>query len=186
MNRTGDTDEDIVRRVQGGDKDAFGVLVERYEEKLGRYGRKFLAGEDDRKDLIQDIFLKAYVNIREFDSSRRFSPWIYRIAHNEFVNALKKKKSILVSFFDFDVLFPHAVTDNSFTDDLDKRELSEALESCLSKLDPKYREPIVLYYYEELDYRQIADVLEIPVSTVGVRLSRGKSLLKKYYQELPT
>lgn len=181
MTDTGETDEVVVARVQAGDKDAFGLLVERYEEKLKRYGRKFLANEDDRTDRIQEIFLKAYMNIKDFDSARRFSPWLYRIAHNEFVNELKRKKPILVSFFDFDVLFPSVVAQNSLEEEFDAHELRKAMDSCLAQLDPKYREPIILYYYEEMDYRAIADVLEIPVGTVGVRIARGKALLKKYY-----
>jgi RNA polymerase sigma-70 factor (ECF subfamily) len=177
------SDEDIVRLVHGGDKEAFGVLVERYEAKLERYGRKFLANQDDLKDRLQEVFLKAYMNIREFDASRRFSPWIYRIAHNEFVNTLKRQRPILVSFFDFDVLFPHIVAESTLEEEWDARLLHLAMEQCLAKLDSKYREVVVLHYYEDIDYRQIADILEIPVSTVGVRLLRARVLLKKYYQE---
>jgi RNA polymerase sigma-70 factor (ECF subfamily) len=178
------SDEVIVRQVQSGDKEAFGILVERYEEKLRRYGKKFLASEDDRKDLLQDIFLKAYMNIQEFDADRRFSPWLYRIAHNEFVNALKRRKPILVSFFDFDALFPHAIQDDSLESSWSEQELKVAMDRCLEKLDLKYREPIILHYYDEMDYKGIADVLQIPISTVGVRLSRGRALLKKYYESL--
>jgi len=86
-----ETDEAIAARVQNGDADAFSVLLERYEKKIFRYAGKFLSHPDDIKDIVQDVFVKAYVNIKSFDASRRFSPWIYRIAHNEFINALKKK-----------------------------------------------------------------------------------------------
>src|ERR1700685_1546732 len=85
------TDEEIVKEVQGGDVESFRILVERYEPKMTRYARRFLFGADDAKDLLQEIFIKTYTNINSFDTERRFSPWIYRIAHNEFVNALKKK-----------------------------------------------------------------------------------------------
>ena len=86
------TDEQIVMKVQAGDTESFRVLVERYEPKMHRYAKRFLFAADDAKDLLQEIFIKTYVNIKSFDSERRFSPWIYRIAHNEFVNALKKKE----------------------------------------------------------------------------------------------
>ena len=86
-----ETDEEIAKRVQGGDVDSFGVLIERYEEKIARYARKFLMRGEDVKDIVQEVFIKAYVNIQSFDTRQRFSPWIYRIAHNEFINAIKKK-----------------------------------------------------------------------------------------------
>src|SRR6185369_16155577 len=80
------SDEQIVEEVQKGDTDAFGVLVERFEPKLLRYGRKFLATEEDIEDIAQDVFLSAYKNIQSVDTSLKFSPWIYRIAHNAFAN----------------------------------------------------------------------------------------------------
>src|SRR5258708_4917322 len=86
------TDEQLASRVQKGDPESFRVLMVRYEPKMTRYAKRFLFASDEAKDLLQEIFIKAYVNIRSFDIDRRFSPWIYRIAHNEFVNALKKKK----------------------------------------------------------------------------------------------
>jgi len=85
------TDEEIALMVQQGDIQAFGMLVDRYERKIKRYAKKFISSAEDAKDLAQEVFMKAYANIQSFNAERRFSPWIYRIAHNEFVNALKKK-----------------------------------------------------------------------------------------------
>lgn len=176
-------DEAIAVRVQKGDAEAFQVLVERYDQKMSRYARRFLFDSDEAKDLVQDIFIKAYVNIRGFDVERRFSPWIYRIAHNEFVNALKKKKKerANLSLFDFDVLFPHLqLTAKETADsDINRRELKEVLDGSLDKIPQKYKESLILYYFEDMDYKEIADVLHIPVSTVGIRLQRGKLMLKK-------
>ena len=175
------TDEELVAEVQKGDTESFRVLVERYEPKMARYARRFLFATDDAKDLLQEIFIKTYVNIRSFDLDRRFSPWIYRIAHNEFVNALKKKKKErdTISLFFVDVLFPHPIAKEAADDEATRRELKEVLEGSLDKLDSKYREPLILYYLEDMDYKEIAEILRIPVSTVGVRLQRGKTNLKK-------
>jgi len=179
-----ETDEQLAARVQAGEQEAFGELVTRYEPKLLRYARKFLLDPDDAADIVQDVFLKSYENMQSFDASRRFSPWIYRIAHNEYVNALKRRESRGTIFtVDFDTLFPHlAAAEKTDTAALE-RDVREALEGHLKKLDPKYREPLILYYLEEMDYRMISEVLHIPVSTVGVRLSRGKSILKKLAAE---
>ena len=84
-------DEIIAALVQSGQSVLFGVLVKRYEEKMRRYARKFLSNDDDKKDIVQEIFIKAYINIKSFDTKRKFSSWLYRIAHNELVNNLKKK-----------------------------------------------------------------------------------------------
>lgn len=173
------TDEQIAAAVQAGDVESFGFLVERFEPKLQRYARKFLFSPEEAEDLVQDVFMKAYMNIRSLDTSRRVSPWLYRIAHNEFLNALKKKKREKVSFFNLDILFPHPVANETADSDLQKKEVAALVEECLAELDPKYREPLVLYYIEDMDYQAIADILQIPRSTVGVRLQRGKLQLKK-------
>lgn len=179
------TDEQVAANVQKGDVESFRVLVERYEPKMARYAKRFLFGPDEAKDLLQEVFIKTYVNIQSFDVERRFSPWIYRIAHNEFVNALKKKKKdrANISLFYVDVLFPHPIAKETADDGAARREMGELLEGSLDKLGAKYREPLVLYYLEDMDYKEIAEVLRIPVSTVGVRLQRGKTLLKKLVKE---
>ena len=179
------TDEQIAAKVQKGDIDSFRILVERYESKMARYAHRFLFGPDEAKDLLQDIFVKVYVNIKSFDAKRRFSPWIYRIAHNEFVNALKKKSKerANISLFYVDVLFSHPIAKETADDAMSRRETGELLEGSLDKLGEKYRDPLVLYYLEDMDYKEIAEVLQIPVSTVGVRLQRGKTLLKKIVEE---
>jgi RNA polymerase sigma-70 factor (ECF subfamily) len=181
------SDEAIAAAVQRGDLDSFRELVERYEPKMTRYARRFLFGADDAKDLVQDVFIKAYVNIKSFDIDRRFSPWLYRIAHNEFVNALKKRTkergNVSISFFDFDILFPHLNAREGADSPARQHETRVILERSLNDIPPKYKEPLVLYYFEELDYKEIADILRIPISTVGVRLQRGKAMLKKKVTE---
>ena len=173
------TDEEIAVRVQGGDVDVFGELVKRFEEKMTRYARKFLFGGEDVKDVVQEVFIKAYVNIKSFDASRKFSSWLYRIAHNEFINAGKKRSRLPVFTFDLDALFPHLASKETADGDLERKDLKKMLDKSLDTLDVKYREPLVLYYIEDMDYKEIADILQIPTSTVGVRLTRGKALLKK-------
>lgn len=179
------TDEALAIAVQAGERESFGLLVERYEEKISRYGRKFLSDSEHITDLVQEIFLKAYVNIQSFDATRSFSPWLYRIAHNEFVNALRKRASASFLSLDWspDIFLPQLVAEEEADQEAEQRILRGALESSLNLLDDKYREPIVLSYFQDLTYQEIADVLQIPISTVGVRLTRGKALLKKLYQE---
>ncbi len=177
------TDEAIATAVQGGDAESFGVLMERYEPKLTRYARRFVADPDRITDLVQDVFIKAYTNIQSFDATRAFSPWIYRIAHNEFVNAVKKRVSEKLFALDFDLILPQLAAPESTDSESHRREEKEMLEKCLDQIPAKYREPLVLYYFEEMEYREISEIMQIPTNTVGVRLQRGKVILKKIISE---
>ena len=175
------TDEILAARAQEGDLHAFGELVGRYTDKIRRYGMRYFGDADDREDHVQKVFIKAYTNLQSFDTKRRFSPWIYRIAHNEFVNVIKRRSRYKIqSLFDFDldVLLPQGKFQESVEDTYSKQELRESLEASMDELDRKYKDPLVLYYFEELSYEEIANILEIPKSTVGVRLRRGRDKLK--------
>jgi len=177
------TDEQIAGEVQAGNKEAFAFLLDRYESKMRRYGKRFLFGGDDLDDLIQDIFIKVYTNIQSFDTKQRFSPWIYRVAHNTFINAMKKSIRDRLVMFDFDTVFPTLSTDEKTDDLAHRKEAKEKMDKFLDRLGPKYKEPIVLFFYEELSYQEISDILRIPVSTVGVRINRAKRQLEKYYSQ---
>jgi RNA polymerase sigma-70 factor (ECF subfamily) len=179
-----ETDEDIALAVQNGTTELFGTLVKRYEAKIARYAKKFLFTFTNAEDIVQDVFVKAYINIRSFDPKRRFSPWLYRIAHNEFINAIKKKGSERLTFFDSDTLFPHPVYEDPDESRHERDKIKKILDACIQELDPKYREPLILYYYEDVEYQEIADILQIPVSTVGVRLKRGRERLKTIFKKL--
>ncbi len=174
------SDEALALRVQAGDQAAFNVLVERYIPRLLRYGRRFTL--DDAEDQVQEALIKAYVNINSFDHHQRFSPWLYRIAHNEFIDAIRRRRREPVPFFDPDTLFPHPVSLEAADRGIHEQQLHAMLDTCLNQLEVRYREPMVLRYLQELSYQEIADVLRIPVGTVGIRLRRGLAKLKKIYQ----
>ncbi len=178
------SDEQLAARTQGGDRDAFGMLVERFEPRLLRYGKKFLRSEEDIQDIVQDICINAYRNIQSFDAAQRFSPWIYRIAHNAFINALRKKSRLPFFTIDLDELLAHPHASEIPERDAQEREMREVIEKGLEQLQPKYREVLILFYEEELSYKEIADVLQIPVGTVGVRMKRAKEALEKAYKAL--
>lgn len=173
-----ESDEMVASAVQSGNTEAFGVLVDRYEAKITRYASKFLYSYDDRLDAVQDVFLKAYEHIQSFRVNEKFSSWLYRIAHNVFLNIIRKRGREKISFVDLDVLFPSGIPDESETRDALTHEYPH-IEKYLSKLDIKYREVLVLFYFEERTYEQIAEILQIPKATVGVRLKRAKSIMKQ-------
>lgn len=175
------SDEIIAVRIQRGNTQALGILIDRYETKLKRYGMRFFAYDDDIDDAVQEIFIKTYQNIQSFDPTRKFSSWIYRIAHNEFINHIRKHAKDPLPFLDFEVdtLIPHPFSEHTPENDMERKEVREMMDKALKKLSPKYREILLLFYYEELSYEEIADILRIPKTTVGVRLNRAKKELKK-------
>lgn len=178
------TDEELATQVQKGDKEVFGILVERYEAKLIRYGRRFLSQKEDLEDIMQDIFISAYENLQSFDASQRFSPWIYRVAHNAFVSALRKRSRNPLTFLDFDAFVPHPAYDDPSEAERETKELRKMLEECLDQVSAKYKEVLILYYFEDQDYKEIAEILHLPVSTVGIRLKRGRDALRKVYESI--
>lgn len=179
------TDEEIAKRVQGGDQELFGILMERYEAKLSRYGQKFLASPDNIDDIVQDVFISAFQNINSFDASRRFSPWIYRIAHNAYVNALKKNSRMPITLFDFDALVSHTVYEDPSDLEREQKEIRQMIESSLAKVPSKYKEVLLLRYFEDMDYKEIAEILEIPIGTVSIRIMRARDALKKAWNSDP-
>ena len=174
-------DEDIVgdALVQ---KEAFALLVHRYQERLARYLRRLgVLRREDTEDILQNVFLKTYRNLNEFDRRLKFSSWIYRITHNE-----------AMSFFRSSTARPegHAVDDAEVVleylpghhDTSMQAELGlngEQLSQALKKLDPKYRDVIVLRYFEDREYADISDILRIPIGTVATLLSRAKKRLRE-------
>ncbi len=174
------SDEEIAKQVQAGEREKFAELIRRYEAKMFRYAQRFLL-RNDAEDEVQEVFLKAYENIKSFNPNLKFSSWLYRIAHNQFINLIRKRPYL--SFFDLDTVFPHPVAKETAERETEVNQIKKQLESCLGKLDVKYRAVLVLFYLEELSYKEISDVLKIPSATVGVRINRGKEALKKVFKK---
>lgn len=175
------TDENIVAIVTGGDVDAYGELMSRYEQKLLRYVVYLIHDHAMASDVVQDTFIKTYQNLNAFNTKYKFSSWIYRIAHNEAMNAVKKERHIL---HHLDAEYAAEVGyESSIVQDIDKAILQNDVRMCLEQLDIKYREVLMLQYYEQMKYSDIADILHIPVATVGVRVGRAKRKLRQLCEQ---
>lgn len=178
------SDEQIAERIQKGEKEQFGILMERYDKKLSRYGRKFLWDKDNIEDIVQDVFISTFKNINNFDTSLKFSSWIYRIAHNAFVNGLKKQQKNSLPNFDFDVFVSHVAYEDPAVEEREHEDMQKLIAGGLDQLKPKYKEAIILHYLEDFSYKEISDILQIPTGTVGVRVKRGREALKKVYEKM--
>jgi RNA polymerase sigma-70 factor (ECF subfamily) len=174
------SDEEVVRMTLR-DPNQYGLLMERYEGKLKRYiARLGVRNPDDQLDVLQEIFIKAYRNLNGFDTSLSFSSWMYRIAHNEAISFYRKKnvrpEGHLVGDGEEVLEFlsgKEQGADVTFDHTINAHEVNQALE----RIDEKYREPIILRFFEHKEYDEISDILEIPIGSVGTLLHRGKKQL---------
>lgn len=173
------SDEQIASKVINGDNELYEQIVLRYQDKLGRYIKRLTNRSLEVDDLLQEVFIKAYKNLRQFDPKLKFSSWLYRIAHNESVNLIKS--SWIQKITSLEPLF-FLGEKSDVEERFDKRQLEQKMKSCLNRLPIKYKEVLVLYYYEDKSYQEISDILRINNQTVGVLLHRGKIKLKKLCQ----
>lgn len=174
------SDEELVRQTLV-DKQQFGLLIERYEQKLKRYvARLGVKNFDDQQDVMQEVFLKIYKNLNGFDTKLSFSSWAYRIAHNEAVSWYRKRnvrpEGHLVAESD-EIVSLISSKDDTADVLIDRKFNAQELSRALEKLDEKYREVIILRYFEHKEYDEISDILKIPVGSVGTLLHRGKKRL---------
>jgi RNA polymerase sigma-70 factor (ECF subfamily) len=177
------SDEEVVVQALH-DKEAFAVLVRRYEERLIRYIRRLgVFRTEDAEDVLQNVFLKAYRNLNAFDRRLKFSSWIYRIAHNEAMSFFRSRsvrpEGSLVA--DGELALEHIGDSIDLEQDADLHLSREELVRALYKLEPKYRDILVLRYFEEREYAEISDILQIPVGSVGTLISRAKKRLRTHF-----
>jgi len=173
------SDEEIAKEALRN-ADAFGVLMSRYEAPLARYVRRISSfSPDDVDDILQEAFIKAYRNLREFDGTSRFSSWIYRIARNQTIDTARKKHvKATVSIEEHDLgNFLRAATD--LEGDLARREELARVEAVIRDLPDTYRDALILRFLEEKSYEEIMDILHIPKGTVATLIRRGRALLMK-------
>ncbi len=155
----------------------FEDLVIRYEEKLLRYVRSLGIEQNLAYDVVQECFIKAYRNIRSFNPKKgKWSSWLYRIAHNCAMDSFKKSKKDLT--VDEDEWWDGISVPETITEELNIKLNNDSLMTGLKKVDLKYREPLMLYYLENKSYKEIGDILRMPVPTVSTRIKRGKEKLK--------
>lgn len=179
------TDEELVALTLEN-QDFFSCIVERYESKLTRYIRRISAAtREDTEDLLQEIFVKVYRNLNDFDTSFKFSSWIYRIAHNQVISGWRKTKSrppVLKFEADEDFL-KFIAADEDVAGDVERKFTGEEVRRIISELDGKYKEVLVLKFLEGKDYQEISDILEKPLGTVATLINRAKKQFAKIVEE---
>lgn len=161
----------------------FEQIVEKYTDKIRRYIARLIGNWQEAEDVTQEVFIKAYENIASFNPKMRFSSWIYRIAHNESVNFIKKHyKTQHVEYND--EIKNRYQENNEALSKIFKKENKSLVQRGLFKLPEADREILELVYYEEKSYLEIADILQISTNSVGPKIKRAKDKLKKIIKHI--
>lgn len=174
-------DQNLVQAALA-DPDAYAAIVRRYEGPLKRYVSRLLGTNSQSvEDVLQEVFIKAYVNLNDYDRKRRFSPWIFRIAHNEAISLLRKKRTEpqVISGEEGLLILERMAEGTEAPRDRDADSDRERLRAALAALDKKYRDVMILRFLEEKNYDDISDILELPMGTVATLIRRGKEQLRR-------
>jgi RNA polymerase sigma-70 factor (ECF subfamily) len=193
------TDQYLVGKVLGGNTNAFGTIIQNTEGLVTQIVFKMINRPEDRKDIAQDIYLKAFKSLSGFRYQSKLSTWIAQIAYNTCLSYLEKKKPILL-----DAVYENPEPDedslelaggksghplfNPTENDIFRRELNEILKSEIELLSPLHKTLITLYHNEELSYEEIAQITQLPEGTVKSYLFRARrslkdNLLRKYKKD---
>lgn len=185
----GRTDEELIRRIHGGDESAFDTLVRRYLPKSLRIARRFCRNPEDAADAVQEAFLRAFTNIGKFDFRGQFSTWFFRILSNLCLNQLRALRRFKKIFLRSAHPLPEIEWVDSFAGESDphreqeQAELHRAIAAGLKKLPPPQRLALILYDMEGFSLREIAQMLEIPEGTVMSRLYYARRAMQPFLQE---
>lgn len=178
-------DAALVERLIAGDETAFALLLRRYEGKLRAYVVHLVGVEEDARDIVQDAFIRAWRKLDQYDRTYRFSTWLFRIAHNLAVDALRRRRQAMVPLSQGEDEEGQEVT-MELVDaargplgDLANRELASALEREIRRLPAAYRELVILRHFVGLAYNEIADLKGLPLGTVKNKLFRAHSVLRE-------
>lgn len=176
----------LIDEALAGSQAAFEKLMNKYYQHIYNLIYKMIFKKEDVEDLTQEAFIKAFNSLENFDSQFAFSTWLYKIATNNSIDYLRKKKLSTFSIdkeiasedsdFKFEIPDTEYVPDNKIIEEERKKIIDEAIES----LPDKYKKVIVLRHKNDMEYEEIAEKLELPLGTVKAHIFRGRELLNKY------
>src|SRR4051794_27494131 len=178
-------DRTLVARILEGDRDRFTELVKRYEKRIINYVYRITHRYEDAHDLAQEIFVKVFVALDRYDPKYQFSTWLFRIAQNSAIDALRKK-SIAEVPISKPATADEEPKEREFADTgvspyraLKNKQLAAAIDKAVVELPPDYRELIRLRHFAELSYEEIASMKKLPLGTVKNKLFRARNMLKE-------
>lgn len=167
------------------DAENFAAIIDKYEKRLIRYILRILSvNTQDAEDVLQEVFIKVYENLNDFDQSLKFSSWIYRITHNHAISFYRKRKNHLetLSIDDCEEIIKRLQSEIDTKNDVESKLTKEKVKNILKKLDKKYRDALILYFLEDKSYAEISNILKKPIGTIGTLINRAKKKFKEIYQ----
>ncbi|OQP64273.1 RNA polymerase subunit sigma-24 [Niastella vici] len=177
-------DQFLVKRVLDGDTSAFSIIIRNTERLVTQIIFKMIATEEDRKDLAQEVYLKAFKNLKGFQFQSKLSTWIAQITYNACINHLRKKKLTLVDndaweLDDTEILQSkeHSAW-NEMESFILNKEMIRILQFEIEKLPSLYKTIITLYHNEELSYKEITEITGLPAGTLKNYLFRARKILR--------
>ncbi len=173
-----DTDQQLVARVLGGDQQAFAELVEAHQQAVYNLAYRMLGNVDEAEDATQEAFLRAYQHLRRYDPSRPFRTWLLSIASNYCIDCIRKRRLTWLSIDE--PLPPHpALTSSEPTPERAAVDSEQAaiIQALLGELAPEYRAAVILRYWYDMSYTEIAEALETSESAIKSRLFRARQML---------
>jgi len=180
-----DNDAQLIAAFIKGDGDSFAALVDRHMSMVYKFTYRYVGNVDATNDIVQDVFIKVWKNIKKFDPEKNFKTWLLTIAKNTALDSIKKKKAILFSAIeegetDLDAFLAPYVESPDLPDELfEKKQTKADLERMLQGLSPSYRSVLLLRYTEHLKFREIADMLQEPIDTIKSKHRRALIQLRK-------
>jgi len=163
-------------------QDDFVFLVERYRGRLASYVRRLTnVNSEEAEDILQEVFIKVYLNLNAFDEHLKFSSWIYRITHNQVISSHRKLKARPEGYVvDLDdQAAKNLAAEIDLKVQIDAKIMQAAVGLVLRQLEDKYREVLILKFLEEKSYQEISDILKKPLGTVASLLNKAKAEFKK-------
>lgn len=176
-----DPDTDLVRLAQGGDARAFQVLMVKYQRRIARHVARYVRRADDVEEVVQDAFIRAYRGLASFRGDSSFYSWLYRIASNVAFSFLKKSRSPEVAMDERqdDGFEPGASDEQTPERVLMARQIGDAVERAMTKLQPELAEALVLFEVDGKPYKDIAQMLGVPIGTVRTRIFRAREFIAR-------
>lgn len=178
------SNEQLVSDYLKGDEASLELLIQRYLKPIYSFAYRYVGGGQDAEDITQEVFVKAWRNIKKFDQSKSFKTWLFSITKNSCIDFLKKKKTIPFSEFDTEDggnLITDTLADSSPLPQelLERAGMARILDSAMEKLSPKYRMVLFLRYNDHFNFREIAESLGEPLHTITSRHRRALIKLKE-------
>lgn len=173
-------EQDVIRQCLNGDAECYALLVDRYKDMAYNIAYRMLGDSDTAKDMSQESFISAYASLGNFQYGSLFSSWLYRIVVNKCKDHMRAERDT-VQIDEINDIVPSGERTPEQT--AASRQTGDVIQQALNSLPDEYREVIVLKHIEELDFREIADILGVSVNALKVRAHRGREMLKELLQK---